>query len=297
MLFKKFIALSLILVMMFALFACSSGVADTEMFRYNSAVKESQSYRYDDTADAGGVLEEAEMLVADSSVSARKIIYSSSYEIETKDYDSSVKALSELCGKYSAYFEKSNTYGYDGQARRSEYVVRVPAQNYKSFIGETGNVGSVVYSGENNTDITESYYDTEARLESARIREERVLEILKNASLLDDVLALERELADIRYEIETYTGTLRKYDSLVSYSTVNITIREVQVISSPKTDVLTFSERMSKSFRDGYDNFVSGMQSFLIWVSYNTINIAIFVIIALAVGLFVGFMRKKYRKD
>ncbi len=227
---------------------------------------------------------------------ARKIIYSSSYDIETKEFDKSVNALEALCDKYGAYFESSNVYASGGSARRAYYTVRVPVGNYKAFVGEADSVGVVVRSSQDNKDVTESYYDTEARLESAKIREERVLEILKNSAMLDDVLALERELADIRYEIESYTGTLRKYDSLVSFATVTINISEVKEYVTPKPVTVTFGERMSSSFNEGIEEFKEGFQDFLVGLSYNFVPVIIWLVVIVVLVLVVKKVIKKIKR-
>ncbi|MBQ8759158.1 MAG: DUF4349 domain-containing protein, partial [Clostridia bacterium] len=149
----------------------------------------------------------------------RKIIYTSSYNIQTTEFENAISSLAALCQKYGAYYESSETYGTKENAdRNGSFVVRVPVQNYNAFKSEAGSIGVVIRSSENNRDVTEVYVDTEARLQSAKVREERLLEILANADSLDDVLLLEKELADVRYEIESMSGSLRKYDSLINYS-------------------------------------------------------------------------------
>lgn len=245
---------------------------------------------------------EAEESVSESDVAAsndvvtRKIIYSSVYDIDTKTFDASLKTVEQLCGKYGAYMEKSNVYASDGFARRAYYTIRVPVDSYKAFTSEAGSIGVVTSSSQDNKDVTENYYDTEARLESAKIREERVLEILKNSAMLDDVLALERELADIRYEIESYTGTLRKYDSLISYATVNININEVKEYVEPKTEVVSFGERMSSSFNEGINEFKEDLQDILVDVSYNFIPLIIWLIVLTALVLIARIVIKKIRR-
>ena len=226
----------------------------------------------------------------------RKIIYKSNYDIQTKDYPASVAALKSLCTKYEAYFESANTYGNESTQRSSNYVIRVPVKNYSAFTAETGNIGVIVSTSEYNEDITDRYYDTEARLESARLREERVLKILENADKLDDVLALERELSDIRYEIESLTGSLRKYDSLVSYSTVNLSIREVKSIVTPPEKVLTFGERVSVAFNRGLENVKNDFENFVVDLSYNFIGVIIWIIIIIVIIIIVISIKKKFKK-
>lgn len=218
----------------------------------------------------------------------RKIIYNSWYDISTEEYEKSVAALDALCEKYGAYYERAETYGEKTEytSRRAEYTVRIPQKNYKAFTDETGNIGTVTHSGESNKDVTEQYFDTEARLESAQLREERLLEILENAKTLDDVLTLERELSDVRYEIESYSGTLRKYDSLVSYSTATVTIREVKKVTTPVTEKMGLSEKLSAALDSGFDAFYEAVTAVLTVLAFCLPGF-LFVVLPIAVIILI----------
>ena len=226
----------------------------------------------------------------------RKIVYTSYYEIQTTDYEGSIKTLSALCDKYGAYFERSASRGdsLDGRsARSSEFTIRVPVAQYAAFLGETGTVGTVVYSEENNTDVTENYFDTEARLNSAKLREERLLDILANSKDLDDVLALEQALSDVRYEIESLTGSLRKLDSLVSYATVTLSVTETIKIKQTEALPKTLGERLVQSMKNGWTRFTNGLENLIVGVVYYLPAIVIVILIT-AVVLIVVFA--SYRK-
>ena len=255
--------------------------------------------QYDDAEAA----EETSLSVNIDSVlkekSDRKIIYSSWAEVETKEYDKTVSSLKTICSKYGAYFESSDSYGGGigkSSERYSSFTIRIPVENYSDFVNEIGDIGTVVNSGENNRDVTEQYYDTEARLESAKLREERVLVLHENAGSLDDILALERELSDIRYEIESYTGSLRKYDSLISYATFTLTVNEVIEYTEPIVTPRTFGEKISQSFNSGLDSFVEGWQNFVILLSYNLFNIITFAVFAAIIAVVVIITVKKKKK-
>lgn len=304
---QKKLAWLLVLCLALPLFAACGQAYDDGGYSY-AAKEEYEDINYAADYEAPAAYEESTSYGGDgldatsdkaSAAKSRKIIYSSDYDIQTKDYDASVSVLKGLVDKYGAYFESSNTYGNaQSGGRRSSYTVRVPVQNYAAFIGETGSIGVVTSSSENNTDVTEQYFDIEARLSSAQLREERVLEILKQASKLDDVLALERELADIRYEIESYTGTLRKYDSLINYSTVTLSLTEVNTVVIPTEKVLTFGERVDLSFKEGVENFTDGFEDFVVFLSYHLIGLAIWlVIIVIIVLIVVGATRRSRKKE
>ncbi len=265
---------------------------------------ESETYSYAAADSAGEKGNGVSINTILEEQSDRKIIYSSWADIETKEYDNSINSLRALCQKYGAYFESSNSYGGhigSNSGRHSSFTIRIPVEYYSAFVSEVGDIGTVVNSGENNRDVTEQYYDTQARLDSANLREERVLVLLENAGSLDDILALERELSDIRYEIENLTGSLRKYDSLISYATFTLNVNEVIEYSKPVIEPLTFGQRLSQSFRYGLDAFVDGWQDFVISISYNVFNIITFIIVAAvivaALILIVKRAKKKHSKS
>ncbi len=297
---------------------CSCGAADYVGMTESAGNKASVEFYSQNTSKLDGfydIVEENEVMdmdmpqsatddssyTSDPAYSQRKIIYSSWFNIQTEQYEESVASLKALCDKYGAYFENSESYGNKAYSTRtSSYKIRVPADNYQSFISEAGNIGTIVGNGENNSDVTENYFDTQARLESAQLREERLLEILANAGTLDDVLLLERELSDVRYEIESYTGSLRKLDSLISYATCSVNIEEVVRVTSPTAPTKTLGQRISAAFSNGLSSLADGASELLIQFTYSLPYIVIIwipiIVIVLAVVLIIKKKRTKKSK-
>lgn len=227
---------------------------------------------------------------------SRKIIYTSDYRIQTNEFDKAISALENLCEKYGAYYQSANCRGTAEKANRNgSYTVRVPVQNYNAFKEEAGSIGTVIQSSENNQDVTENYFDTEARLESAKLREERLLEILKTADTLDNVLLLEAELANVRYEIESFSGKLRKYDSLISYSTIDFNISEVikpvEIQKAPET----FGQRLSLALYNGFNDFGETIQDIAVELSYNLPSIIIFIVFVVVLIIVIKVIIKKIK--
>lgn len=115
-------------------------------------------------------------------------------------------------------------------------------------------------------DVTESYTDTEARLKTLRLQEERLLEILSKATQLTDVLELESRLSDVRYQIESYEATLRNFDSRISYSTLHITLQEVVEYSIINSPPQTLGQRLSDGFKDSMRMVKNSAESVLVWL-------------------------------
>ncbi len=305
---KIYSLLAITLAFLFIMTSCSAGNyatedgADFEIYQNSSSTNGLRDYgSYDAPSEEyvyvqDELKKETEVITNTLSnpLAQRKIIYTSNYKIQTTEFDNAKESLDALVEKYGAYYEEANISGTEEKAnRRSSYIIRVPVENYFEFRNETGNIGTVIRSSESNQDVSERYFDTEARLESAKLREERLLEILKTADTLDNILLLEQELADVRYEIESMSGTLRKYDSLISYSTINIDIDEViepvEIKAAPKT----FGQRLLQALSGGFEDFGDLLEDIAVNISYNLPTLIIFAILIIII---VVLIKKKTRK-
>ena len=110
------------------------------------------------------------------------------------------------------------------------------------------------------------------------------------------MLLLESELADVRYEIESLSGTLRRYDSLISYSTVNIDLQEVFKPIAVQTMPKTFGERISQAVSNGFRDFGNTMEDFAVDVSYGLPGILLFVIFVVILVIVIRVIIKKAGK-
>ena len=208
-----------------------------------------------------------------------------------------------VVGGLGGYFESSSQRGgsyYNSNAqRRGEYVVRIPAEKYDEFRNGMGELGYVTYCNESTEDVGEQYYDTEARLKTLRTKQDRLLMLLEKAETMEDIITLESALSEVEYEIEQYSSTLNRYDGLISYATFTISVQEVLRVEEQAGEADTLWTRMKKGFSSGANDLVDGLQSLLVWISYNVFGILIFAAVAGGVVLILkkkalrGFRRKR----
>ncbi len=216
-----------------------------------------------------------------------KVIKRAALTLQTTKFDETVRTIEAFVLEKGGYLEsesvnnggiRSSGSNY-GRYRTASFTVRVPAENYSSFLSGMNDKCHVVSLTQNSQDVGEQYFDTEQRLETLRNKHERLEALLKEAKEMKDIISLENALSDTEYEINRYTATLNKYDSLIGFSTISITLEEVADPDSSVTDDPGFFERIGKSFRRGLDNFADSMESFMMWLSYNVIGIIVFVVI------------------
>ncbi|PYG88790.1 uncharacterized protein DUF4349 [Ruminiclostridium sufflavum DSM 19573] len=193
----------------------------------------------------------------------QKIIFTGQVNLETLDFEKTKTDLCQYISSAGGFIQSSTVQGSGigyGGLKSAEYVFRIPKAGYNQAFIDLRKFGTVVLEQSNGEDVTERYFDTEARLKSLKIQQERLQELLKKADKMEDILKIEKELQTTLYEIENCTGTLKKWDSLVEYSTLNVNISEVEQIkpAQPK-EKDGFFHRLAYSFK----NSVAGIGVFL----------------------------------
>ncbi|MEA4824816.1 MAG: DUF4349 domain-containing protein [Clostridiaceae bacterium] len=179
----------------------------------------------------------------------RKLIRSASISIQTERYEESVAAINAQIAACGGYIENSNTSGNSAYSGRYLNVtVRIPADRFDEFMAAKDSFGVVQYSNIWQDDVTFSYVDMEARVETLTTKKERLLALLDKATKMADIIELEAALSDTIYEIESYTSSLKKLDNQVSYSTVTINLNEVYKAEPIQETPKTLGERISQKF-------------------------------------------------
>ena len=222
-----------------------------------------------------------------------KIIYSADMELETKEFDSAVQALDHIVEGLGGWFE-SQTLNQGGSYRSLSCTVRVPSEHFTALLDQAGQAAHMTYRQEYQDDVSESYYDNEARLTTQRTKLERLQELLAKAESMEDIIALESAISDTELEIEYLTGSLRHYDSLVGYSTVTISLREVYRLSTDEEPAVTFGQRLAAAFSTGLRRGVDGLEDFALFLARNWAGgLMVAAIGAAAVLVFLRHRRKR----
>lgn len=259
--------------------------------------------QYNSAAPAGGAEEGRQ---AQAAISAEKLIYRANLSMETLDFDAAVNALERMAGALGGFVESSNVTGNtswqpDGTTRIvdrwADYVLRVPSNRFQEAVNQVGNLGSVTSSGTSVENITSQFTDQEARKHSLEVQEERLLDMLGKAENIDTLIMLESRLSEVRYEIEAIERKLRNWQNQVDYSTISVSLREVAVYTPTVAVQRSFGERMSDSFRDGWNRFVRGLEDLSLALAGSLPGLVLLLVIVVVVILTVRkFLRGRRKK-
>lgn len=295
---QKLLALTLIGIMVCTLTGCPAGSADyssveTSPSAYNSSFAGGTSlngissnstnyskseYQYEDDAsyqeyDMADTETPEEENSADTEANyvEKKIVYNADLNAETKNIETALSDIYAALDQYKAYIEdesRDNWASYDTlyTRRSANLTIRIPSKHFNAFIQGLSNENLLISSmNKTSTDYSEYYYDKESRINSLRVQETRLLELLEKASDVSTMLQIENNLTDVRYQIESLTKELKTIDSNVQYSTITMYIREVERYTQPETEPQTFGDELKETVKDSYENFVEFLKEFLFW--------------------------------
>lgn len=229
----------------------------------------------------------------------RKIIKNAELSIEVEDFNQQYDTIQKMVDETGGYIESSNSYVRkygtaegDREYMEGHVVIRIPNTDFGSCIERISSLGKVTNRSTYGNDITLQYMDTDMRLKSKQVQQERLLEIMEKATLVEDILRIENELNRVRTEIESYGTQLRGWDNLVQYSTINIFMKEVE----PKdTQVSTLKmgslwDRMKRGFIRTTNGLMDMIEMIIVGIGY-----ALPVIILLGV-VYLGWTRFRRNK-
>lgn len=297
---KRTLSLLLALLLALMLVGCGSSTdsaepADSMQMNgstYNEAADDGDYWAEDAEYDYSGQPQIPAETTTGGSNDARavKMIYSGYMELETQDFDKASGEIEALVKELGGYFQQSSVSNGSSGYRYGSYTVRIPAAEFESFFRQAGELCHMTYKNANADNISESYYDTEARLETARIKLERLQELLAKATTMEDIITIESAISETEWSIEELSGTLRHYDTQVEYSTIDVELREVYKLSGQDEAATSFGGRLGQSFVNGLKSVGDTLENFAVWLAYSWVWL---VALAIAVVIVVRIVRHR----
>ena len=224
----------------------------------------------------------------------RKIIRDARLIIETKAFDDALPALQKQVEEVGGYIESSEADGNNGSYRDADITVRVPADKLDAFLAKAEGLGNVTYKTTSARDVTDTYVDVESRLAALTAEQEALTELLANAGSLSDILEVRDRLSRVTAELESYQARLNTLDSQIAYSTVTLTLREVELITSSEGG---FWEEVGTDFVNNLARIGNGLRSVAVWFLGAIPWFVFLALIALVVFLIIrGSVRRRRRR-
>ena len=244
------------------------------------AVQEAGVYEEAAETDMGSGSETAAL--DENAVSDRKLMKNVCMAVDTEDYTGRVSNIQRRVEELGGYTESFEAYNESSVGSRSaSLTLRIPADRLDEFVSQVEEISNIVSRQETVEDVTLTYVDLESRRRMYEEEEDRLLSLLEQAETLEEIIALESRLTEVRYQLESMESQLRTMDNQVNYSTVYLSIDEVERYTPP-AEKGTW-ERIRTGFTENVYRVGNGIKEFFIGFV-----ISLPILLVLAVGIIIA---------
>ena len=280
-----------------AMDSSDGGIYNGEEYKENASMEmeAAEAPAEDYAASEEAAAEEgASSEISDSAVmkTGQKLIYTIHMEVETTEYDTLMADVRAKVDTLGGYIENSEISGDAERNNRSaSLTIRIPAEKRNELTETVKTKANVTYSSESARDVTLEYVDTQSRIDSLRTEQKTLMELLEKAEDIDTVLAIQNQLTQVRYELQSYESQLKVMENQVTYSTFYVNIYEVQRVTVPEES--SFFTKLKERFVNSLYSLGEGFQSFLLFVLG---DFPILLVAAVVIVVIVVVVRKIIRK-
>jgi hypothetical protein len=152
----------------------------------------------------------------------RKIVRTGEVTLEVPAVGAAVGELRAMALALDGYVSSSRTGGEDEAAT---VTLRIPADRLDEALDRLhGMEGEVRVEATRDEDVTSAVVDLEARIRNLQASEAQYRLLVRRAEKIDDVLAVQSRLDQVRGEIEQLTAQLTQLNGLAAMSTLTVTL-------------------------------------------------------------------------
>jgi len=223
-----------------------------------------------------------------------RIIKNGNITAKVDNAEETAGKISDLAGRYEGFVQSSNIYESSTGAKSGTVIIRIPVDGFEAAFAEIKTLATqVVSESVSGQDVTEQYVDIQSRLKNKEAEEAQYLDILNQATSVEDILMVTERLSWVRQEIEQLQGRLNYLENMTDMSTISAYISEEEKIEIP-VDKWRPIDTIRQSFRA----MIAGLQGLAnmgIWIVMFAALIAL--PIAIIVFLIIWIVKKiKNRK-
>jgi hypothetical protein len=178
-------------------------------------------------------MEEVSVSVTQDVVGDRMIVRTANLSLLVEDTEETLEAIERLAGQLEGYVSDLQTWRQDDQLA-GIVTLRVPASSFDQARERIKDLAVEVESENvSGQDVTEEYVDLEARLRNLEVAEEELLELLDTAQEThknaESILAIYREITNVRQQIEQITGRMNYLENASSLATLTVSLTPEKV--------------------------------------------------------------------
>ena len=194
------------------------------------------------------------------------IVRTASLTIISKEFENARAAIEQIVRRQEGYIAHLSTSGQSRAARSLAARLRVPADRLDATLAELKKLGRVEQESQTGEEVTQQYVDLVARLSNARNTEQRLIQVLRRRTgKVADILAVEKEIARVREQIERMEAKRKNLEDRVGFATLELRLKEEHKaaleVAPPSTSLRLWNEMV-----EGYRSAVASALGLLIFL-------------------------------
>ena len=275
----------------------ASGSAKEETSELSKSAEVNEGYEA--SPDSSGYVENevpnnpvvaTEASVNPAEISEKKI-RTVNLSLECKSMEGAEKELKDKVKAQGGYIE-SEDYSAISQwndTKRMNFTIRLPKGNVDSFLDFLNGEGRILSKSENLQDVRLQYRDAKNHIKALETEQERLLALMEKAETVDQLIALENRLTDIRYQLDSYNSEILDYDNKVDFSTIYLELQESIDGKINQSGNYSFFDRV----RDG---FIRNLFEIRLFFEDTALFVLVFIpqiLLVLLIILLIVFANKK----
>lgn len=181
--------------------------------------------------------------------------------MEVEDIAEVMDEVAEMAGELNGYVVSSYKHEYE-RGVSGHITIRVPVEEFEeAFVRLRQLAVAVPYETTTAEDVTEEYVDLEAQLSNLQATEAQYLVLLEKAETVEDMLKVQKELSNVRGQIEQIEGRMKYLEQTSDTSLIEVTLQETEGLAEPWSASAAFQSAVR-----GLATFGRGLGTVLIWL-------------------------------
>jgi hypothetical protein len=214
-----------------------------------------------------------------------KIIKTADVTLEVSNVSGAAAAVEAIGTGAGGYVSTTNLgTDYNGQPYGT-VVIRIPAAQFDSALSGVQAIGKVTTISTQGQDVTAEYVDVQAQITAYQNQIAQYNLIMKNATKVDDVLAIQQQIDAVQTNLDRVNGQMKYLNSQVDYATITVSLQQPAPVGG------TQGHDFVSAINEGIDGFFGVVDAIIVFV------ISVLPLIIIGAVAYAGYRLWKARRQ
>jgi hypothetical protein len=197
----------------------------------------------------------------------------------TQVADRLVTAVTDAGGRVDSRSERSGS-----SSPTVDLVLRIPADKLDAVLADAKKLGTVDSMSIGHSDVTSQRVDLDARIQALQTSVDRLLDLMRRAGSVGDLLAAESSLTQRQAELDSLRAQRATLGDQISYATINVSLSTKPTVTQPG---------FLSALRHGWQSLLSAIHGVVMAAGFLIPWIPVLAVVAVVVVLV--WRRKPFR--